>query len=121
MPKCVIKAKDLCLHQISVAILGFLVADPIPKGIPKATLPLQYTTGEATSSHLTIKEEEEEERKEEEEKEEEVVEVSDSKDDFAIFNQLPSPEPQVGDSSHLPLVQASSTQEDTIVPKAMGI
>ena len=86
VPKCVIKAKDPCLHQISVAILGFLVADPIPKGIPKATLPLQYTTGEATFSHPTIKEEEEEERKEEEEKEEEVVEVSDSEDNFSIFN-----------------------------------
>ena len=59
--KCVIKAKDPHLYRISVAVLGFLAADPIPEGIPKVTLPLQYTTGEATSSHPVVKEEEEEE------------------------------------------------------------
>ena len=47
--------------------------------------------------------------------------MSDSEDEFSIFNQLPSPEPPVNDSSHLPLVQVSSTQEDTIVPEVMGI
>ena len=74
------------MHQISVAVPGFLTIDPILKGIPKVTPQLQYTTEEATSSHPAIKEEEEEERKEEEEKEEEVVEVSDSEDELAIFN-----------------------------------
>ena len=86
MPKCAIKAKDLRLHQISVVVPDFLTIDPIPESIPNVTPPLQYTTGEATFSHPAIKEEEEEERKEKEEKEEEVVEVSDSKDEFAIFN-----------------------------------
>ena len=119
--KCVIKANDPHLHRISVVVPDFLTTDSILEGIPKVTSPLQYTTRKATSSHLAIKEEGEEEKKEEEEKEEEVVEVSDSKDEFSIFNQLPSPEPPVNDSSHLPLVQVSSTQEDNIVPEVMGI
>ena len=43
--KCIIKAKDPCLHRISVAVPGFLITgpipegmlttDPIPEGIPK--------------------------------------------------------------------------------------
>ena len=45
----------------------------------------------------------------------------DSENEFASFNQLLSPEPQVDNSNHLPLVQVSSTQEDTIVPEVMGI
>ncbi|KAL0013021.1 hypothetical protein SO802_000090 [Lithocarpus litseifolius] len=142
VPKCVIKAKDLHLHRISVAAPGFLTTgaipegilttdpilegilttDPILEGIPKVALPLQYTTGETTSSHPAAKEEEEEERKEEEkEKEEEVFKVSDSEDEFAIFNLLRSLEAQIGDFSHFPLVQLSSTQEDTIVLEEMGI
>ena len=119
--KCVIKVKDPLLHRISVIVPDFLTTDPILEGIPKVTSPFQYTTRKATSSYPAIKEEGEEEKNEEEEKEEEVVEVSDSKDEFSIFNQLPSPEPPVNDSSHLPLVQVSSTQEDTIVPEVMGI
>ena len=53
-PRCVIKAKDLRLHQISVAALGFLTTDlilegtlttdPIPEGIPKVALPSQRST-----------------------------------------------------------------------------
>ena len=118
--KCVIKANDPHLHRISVVVPDFLTTDSILEGIPKVTSPLQYTTRKATSSHPVIKEEGEEEKKEKE-KEEEVVEVSDSEDEFSIFNQLPSPKPLVNDSSHLPLVQVSSTQEDTIVPEVMGI
>ena len=63
VPKCAIKAKDLRLHQISVAVPDFLTIDLILEGIPNVTPPLQYTIGEATSSHPTIKEKEEEERK----------------------------------------------------------
>ena len=40
----------------------------------------------ASSSQLTLREEEAEGREEEEEGEEEVVEVSDSSDDFGIFD-----------------------------------
>ena len=84
--KCVIKVKDPLLHRISVIVPDFLTTDPILEGIPKVTSPFQYTTRQATSSHPAIKEEGEEEKNEEEEKEEEVVEVSDSKDEFSIFN-----------------------------------
>ena len=47
--------------------------------------------------------------------------VTDSKDEFAIFDQPLSPEPQVGDSSHPPLVQADNSQEDTSILEEMGI
>ena len=87
--KCVIKAKDPRLHWMSVIAPSFLITgpilegtlttDPIPKGIPKVALPLQHTIEEATSSHPAI-------IKEEEEEEEEVIEVSDSEDEFEVFN-----------------------------------
>jgi len=94
-PKCVIKANDPRLHQISVLVPGFLLPEgvPIPRGtlttepiladtittkpifegIPKVALPLQQTTGVATSSRPTNTEEEE------------VVEVPDSEDEFEIL------------------------------------
>ena len=89
-PKCVIRAHDPRLHRISVAYKGFIV----PEGIP---LP-QYTSRTeplfvanisvgVSSSQLTLREEEVEEREEEEEGKEEVVEVSDSSNDFGIFDQ----------------------------------
>ena len=79
-----IRARDPQLHHISVAYKGFVV----PEGI---LLP-QYTSrteplfkanvsAGAFSSQLSLKEEEAEGR------EEEVVEVSDSSDDFGIFDQ----------------------------------
>ncbi|KAK9995603.1 hypothetical protein SO802_020289 [Lithocarpus litseifolius] len=89
VPKCVIKVKDRRLHQISIAIPGFLlpkgtpilegtlVTQPILEGVPKVPFPPPHTTSEATSSQPTDKEEGEVE----EEKEKEVVDVSDS-DDF---------------------------------------
>ena len=80
-PKCFIKANDPYLHRISVAVLGFLLlegvlvlggmlitkpilvdtlsTEPILEGIPKVTLPLQQSTGVATSSCPTNIEEEE--------------------------------------------------------------
>ena len=74
------------------------------------TLLSQYTAREATSSQPTIKEEEEE-----------VVNVSDSEDDFEVFN-LPSPsENSVGDLSLLPLAQVSCSQEDPTILEAMPI
>jgi len=103
-PRCVIKAKDPHLHQISVATPGFLTTcpipegtlttNPIPKGISKVALPPQYTTGKATHSHPAITKEEEEE------KEEEVVEVSNSKDKFKVFNRPLSLEASTGDLGH---------------------
>ena len=62
------------LRQISVAAPSFLITgpitegilitDPILKGIQKVALPLQYTIGEAISSHSAVKEEEEEKKEE---------------------------------------------------------
>ena len=46
----------------------------------------------ASSSQLTLREEEVEKREEKEEEEEEVVELSDSSDDFGIFDQSIRPE-----------------------------
>ena len=94
-PKCQIKVKDPRLHQISIATLGFLTTDLVPKGVLEVTLPPQYTIEEATPSHLAIKEEEEK-------VEEEMVEVSNSKDDFEVFNRPQSPKVLTGDLGHLP-------------------
>ena len=123
--RCLIKARDPRLHWNSVTALGFLTTglipedtltiDPIPEGIPKVALPFQHATEEeATSSQPATKEEEEGE-------ELEVVEVTDFEDKFAIFNQPLSLKLQVGNSSHLHLVPADSTQEDTTVSEKMGI
>ena len=108
--KCVIKARDLCLHWISIVTPSFhttgpipegtLTTDSIPEGIPKVTLPPQHTPEEATSFHLAI-------IKEEEEKEEEVLEVFDSKDEFDVFNQTLSPKASPGDLGSSSLTQSS--------------
>ena len=55
-PKCVIKARDPCLHRISVAAPGFLItgpvpegiltSNPIPEGIPRVALPFQRAAEE---------------------------------------------------------------------------
>ena len=90
-----------------------LTTDPILEGIPKVALPPQHTTGEATSSHLAITEEEE--------KEEEVVEVSDSEDEFEVFNQPLSPKALTGYLGHPFPVQPSHNQEVTSIPNDMAI
>ena len=96
VPKCAIKAKDLRLHQISVVVPGFLTVDPIPEGIPKIALTSQRVIKkEATSSQSSTKEEEG------------IVEVSNSKDNFEVFNQPLSPETPSGYLGHPPPAQAS--------------
>ena len=122
-PKCVIKAKDPRLHRISVATPGFLTTGPIPEGmlttdlipesITKVALPPQYTTGEATLSYPAITKEEE--------KEEEVVEVSDSKDEFEVFNQPLSPKALTSDLGHPFLAQSNQHQGVTSIPNDIGI
>jgi len=108
VPKYVIKAKDIRLHQINIAVSGFLDTSPVPKGIQQAELPFQHTVEEeVTHSQPAIKEEEQ------------VVEVSDFEDDFEVFNQPQSPEVSAGDFSHLPLAQVSNLQETSSVPDAM--
>ena len=96
-PKYVVKARDPRLHRISVAYQGFVVPKgvPIPKGTPH-TQPLFVATPSigASSSQLVL--EEGEERKEEEVEEEEekglegIVDLTDSSDEFEVFNQPPS-------------------------------
>ena len=122
--KCVIKAKDLHLHQISIVAPGFLifgpilegtlVTNPIPEGIPKEALPLQHTIEKGTSSHPTI-------TKEEEEKEEEIVEVFDSEDEFDVFNQPLSPEVSSGNLGFSSPAQFSHYQEAANTLDEMGI
>ena len=93
-PKYVIKAYDPRLHRINVAFEGFIV----PEGIPlpqdtSRTQPLFVATPsiEASSSQPILEEEEEKEEEEEERSLEEVVDLSDSSDEFEVFNRtLPS-------------------------------
>lgn len=86
-----------------------LTIDPILKGIPKLTLPLQYTTNEATSFQPIIKEEEE------------IVDISDSEDDFEVFNLPSSLGISAGDLYLLPLVQVSHSQEEPTTLEEMPI
>ena len=90
VPKCIIKAWDPRLQQISIATPGFLLSspipegaiatEPVPEGIPKAASPLSQVTRATTSSHIAST------------KEEEVVDVLDFKDEFEVFNRAWSPE-----------------------------
>ena len=87
--KCVIKAKDPRLHRISVAYEGFIVLEgiPIPEGT-SLTQPLFVATPSiwASSSEPVLQEEEEEE----EENPEGIVTLSESSEEFEVFNQPPS-------------------------------
>ena len=64
---------------------GTLATTPIPEGIPRVAPPLQRAVEEATSSQPSVKEEEEEEDRG-------VVELTDSEDEFTVFNQPLSPD-----------------------------
>ena len=120
VPKCVIKGKDPRLHRISVAVPsllttgsileGIFTTDPIPEGIPKVALSFQHAAEEeATSSQPLTK------------GEEGIVEVSNSKDDFEVFNQPSLPEIPFGDLGHPLPAQTSQAQRDFPLPKDMGI
>ena len=91
-PKCVIRAKDPRFHRISVAYEGFVVPEgiPLPK-YPPLSQPLPVATlatGE-TSLPPILQVEEEEEAKQEEEG---FVDLTESTDDFEVFNQLSPPQ-----------------------------
>ena len=79
--KCVIKARDPCLHRISVAALGFLFPYPILEGILTTTPILEGVPKVEASISRPINKEEEK-VKEKENEEGEIFEVSDSKGDF---------------------------------------
>ena len=103
MPKCVIKARDPRLHQINVAMTSFLISGPIPEGVfTTDPIPEGIPRIEASSSGPIVK-------KNEEEEEGEIVEVSDSEDNFEVFNQSES------------LVEESQIREASPVLDIMGI
>ena len=89
-PRCVIRAKDPRLYRISVAYEGFVVPEgiPLPRNTP-LTQPLPVATLSAgVPSPSPILQVEEEEKEEQEE--EGFVDLTESTDDFEVFNQ-PSP------------------------------
>ena len=86
-----IKARNPRLHRISVAYEGFVVPEgiPIPKGTP-FTQPLPVATlsaGISSSPPVPLEEEEGEEEREEEG----FVDLTDSLNEFELFNQPSSP------------------------------
>ena len=94
-PKCVIKANDPRLARISVAYEGFAIPEgiPIPEGTPfTQTFFVGIPSVGPSSSQPVLKEDEEEKEKEEEENLEGIVDLSDSSDEFEVFNQPLSPE-----------------------------
>ena len=121
-PKCVIKAKDSRLQRISVATPGCLITGsvpegtlatcPIPKGITRVTQPPQHTIKEGTSFYLALIKEEEEEA---------VVEVSNSEDEFGIFDQILFRETSLVDLGPPSLASASPYQEAPDTSIEMGI
>ena len=103
-PNSVIKANDPCLHHISVANEGFVVLEgvPIPEGTPFThALFMGILSIGASPSQPIVKEEEEEKEEEEKEKKlEEIVDLSDSQDEFEVFNRPLSPESTSADLDH---------------------
>ena len=99
-PKNIIKAKDPRLKQINVAVLGFLTG-PLLEGTHQAMLPVQLIAEErATSSGLA--------REEELVK---IIEVTDSEEDFEVYDQ-PDLIKSLGTTSRpLSSAQISSNQE----------
>ena len=95
-PKCMIRARDPRLHRISVAYQGFVVPEGIT--LPRdasSTQPLVVATPSvgASTSQPVLEEAEEQEEGEKEEEErgsEEVVDVSDSSDEFEVFDRTQS-------------------------------
>ena len=86
-PKCVIKAKDSRLHRISVAYEGFIVPEGVPilEGTP-FTQPLFVGIPSVGTSPSRPIDKEEEEEEEKEKEPEEIVDLSDSQDEFEVFN-----------------------------------
>ena len=90
-----IRARDPRLHRINVAYEGFIVPEGI--SLPQYTSRTEplFVASVSTGTPLslpTLREKEIKGRKEKEKGEEEVVAVSESSDDFEIFDQPISPE-----------------------------
>ena len=90
-----IRARDLRLHRISVAYEGFIVPEgiPLPQYTPRIEPLFVASISIGTSSSLPfLRKKEINGRKKKEKGEETVVAVSESSDDFGIFDQPISPE-----------------------------
>lgn len=101
-PKYIIKAKDPQLHQINIAVPGFLNGPP-PEGTHPVELPAQRASKEeAAPSSLAPEEEATKVIK--------VVDVGeDSYKDFGVFDQSFPTESSPTTFSHLPSAQGSSS------------
>ena len=89
-PRCVIRAKDPQFHRISVAYEGFVVPEgvPLPRNSPLTQpIPIAILSAGVPSPSPILQVEEEEE---EEEGEEGFVDLTESTNEFEVFNQ-PSP------------------------------
>ena len=86
-----IRAKDPRLHRISVAYEGFMVPEgiPLPKSSPfTQSLPVATLLAVVSSPSPILQEEEE---GKEEQKEQGFVDLTESVEEFEVFNQLSSP------------------------------
>ena len=120
-PKCVIKTNDPRLPRISVAYEGFVVPKgiPIPEGTPfTQSLFVGIPSVGALSSQPVLKEEEEEKEREEEENPEGIVDLSDSSDEFKVFNRPLSPESTSADLDYQQQVDAITLDEMGIQRKS---
>ena len=92
-PKYVIRARDPWLRRISVAYQGFVVLEGIllPRDTPLSQPLFVASLSAGASASQPVLREEEDRREEEEEEEEErnsneVVDLTDSSDEFEVFN-----------------------------------
>ena len=89
-PKYVIRACDPRLRHINIAYQGFVIPEgvPLPRDTP-LTQPLFVATlsAGASTSQPVLREEEDRGEEEEERNPEEVVDLTDSSDEFEVFNQ----------------------------------
>ena len=109
-PTCVIRAKDPRLHKISVAYEGFVVSEgiPLPKYSPLTQSLLVATLSAGAPSPSPILQIEEEEEAEQEE--EGFMDLTESTEDYEVFNQ-PSPPKNVQEEMGIQRKPQRSLQE----------
>ena len=115
-PRCVIRAKDPWLYLISVAYEWFMVPEGIliSEGTPLTQPLFMATPSVGASSSQPVLQEEEEGDEKEEENPKGIITLSESSEEFKVFNQPPSSEDIAADLD-------SQQQGDTITSDEMGI